>query len=76
MEDIQELDPDSTDIFKQNMVDRYIDRRDSRFKSGMYGTVDHICFATFVAHYILDYENKDDYYIQSDVLSEETKEHY
>ena len=56
------------------MVDRYIDRPDSRFKNGMHDTVDHICFAMFVAHYYLDYENKDDYDSQPDVLSEETKE--
>ena len=75
MEEIEELDPNSTDIFKRNMVDRYIDRLGSRFKNGMYGTVGHICFAIFVAHYYyLDYENKDDYDSQSDVLSEEIKE--
>ena len=30
--EIEELDPDSTDIFKQNMVDRYIDKPDSGLK--------------------------------------------
>ena len=33
----------------------------------MYGIVDHICFEIFVAHYYLDYENKDENVIQPDV---------
>ena len=69
VEEIEELDPDSTDIFKQNMVDRYIDKSDSWFKSGVYGTVGHICFTMFVAHYYLDYENEDDYDSQPYVLT-------
>ena len=40
----------------------------------MYGAVDQICFAMFVAQYYLNYENKDDHDSQPDVLSEETKE--
>ena len=40
----------------------------------MYVIVDHICFAIFVAHYYLDYGNKDENDSQPDVLSEETKE--
>ena len=69
VEEIEELDPDSTDIFKQNMVDRYIDKPDSRFKSGVYNIVGHICFTMFVAHYYLDYENEDDYDSQPYVLT-------
>ena len=40
MEEIEELDPDSTDVFKQNMVDRYIDEQNSQYKNGMYSIVD------------------------------------
>ena len=40
VEEIEELDPDSTDVFKQNMVDRYIDERNSQYKNGMYSIVD------------------------------------
>ena len=74
MEEIEELNPDSTAIFKRNMVDRYIDRPKSQYKNGMYGIVDHICFAIFVAHYYLDYENKNQNDSQPVVLGEETKE--
>ena len=60
VEEIEELDPGSTDIFKRNMVDRYIDRPNSEYKNGMYDIVHHICLAIFVAHYYLDCENKDE----------------
>ena len=56
------------------MVDRYIDRPNSQYKNEIYGTTDHICFAIFVGHYYLDYENKDKDYNQPDVLGKETKE--
>ena len=35
--EIEKLNPDSTDIFKQNMVDRFIDRPNNQYKNGMYG---------------------------------------
>ena len=71
VEEIEELNPDSTDIFKRNMVHRYIDWPNSQYKNGMNGIANHICFA---AHYNLDYENKDKNDSQPDVLGEETKE--
>ena len=37
VEEIEELDQDSADIFKRNMVDRYFDRPNSQYKNGMYG---------------------------------------
>ena len=74
MEETEELDPDSTDIFKRNMVDRYIDRPNSQYKNGMHGVVDHICFAIFVALYYLDYENNNKNDSQPGILGEETKE--
>ena len=51
VEEIEELNPDSTDIFKRNMVGRYNDRSNSQYKNGMYGILDHICFAILVVHY-------------------------
>ena len=48
MEEIEELDTDSTDIFKRHMVDIYIGRSISQFKNGMYGIVDLICFTISV----------------------------
>ena len=74
VEEIEELDPDCTNIFKQNMVDRYIYRPNSQYKNGMYDIVDHICFGIFVAHYYLGYENEYENDSQPDVLGGETKE--
>ena len=74
MEEIEELDPDNTNIFKQNMIGRYICRPNSQYKNGMYDIVDHICFEIFLAHYYLGYENKDENDSQPDVLGDETKE--
>ena len=71
---MEELKLDSTDIFKRNMVNMYIDRLCSQSKNGMYDLVDHICFAIFVAHYYLDHENKDKNDSQPLDLGEETKE--
>ena len=71
VEETEELNPDSTDIFKQIMVERYTDRPNSQYNNGMYGIVDHICFAP---HYNLDYENKYKNDSQPDVLGKETKE--
>ena len=74
VEEIEELNPDSTDIFKRIMVYRYTDRLNRQYKNGMYSIVDHICCAIFVAYYYLDYENKVENHRQPDVLGKETKE--
>ena len=70
VEEIQKLDPDTTNIFKRNMVGTYTDRPNIRYKAGMYD----ICFEIFVAHYYLGYENKDENDSQPDVFGDETKE--
>ena len=36
-EEIKELPEDSTNIFKKNMIDRYMDRPNSQFSGGKYG---------------------------------------
>ena len=69
VEQIEGLYPESTDVFKRNMVDRYIGRSNNQYKNGMYDIVDQIHFAIFVAHFYFDYENKH----KNDVLGEETK---
>ena len=74
LERIEELNRDSTDVLKQNMVVRYIDRLNSQCQNEIYGIVDYICFTIFAAHYYLDYENKDKNYSQPDVLGEKTPE--
>ena len=52
-EEIDELPEDSVDIFKGNMIDRYIYRPNSTFSKGKYSVLDNFCYAAFVAHYYL-----------------------
>jgi len=47
-EEIANLPPDSTDIFKRNMLDRYMDRPNSEFKNGKYHIVDQMCYSDFL----------------------------
>ena len=49
--EIAELPEDSVDIFKTNMLDRYLDRPNSTFMGGRYRNVDKMCYAFFVAYY-------------------------
>lgn len=69
-EQIEELDPDSTDIFKRNIVDRYVDRPDPNFKKGSYAVVDNMCLAIFASYYYVDYciDNNDS---QPDLLTDD-----
>ena len=60
-EEILNLPEDSSDIFKRNMIDRYIDRPNSTYAKGKYSTVDHMCYAEFISSYTVDTrENPDD----------------
>ena len=52
-EEIDELPEDSVDIFKRNMVERYIERPNSTFAQGKYSVLDKFCYAEFLAHYYL-----------------------
>ena len=52
-EEIKELTKDSTNIFKKNMIDRFMDRPNSQFSAGKYGAVAFICFADFLTNYYL-----------------------
>ena len=67
--EIRELNPDSTDVFKRNMIDRYIDRPDKNFRNGKFSVVDDICLAVFVSNYYIDYKNEND--SQPEILSED-----
>ena len=51
--EISELPEDSKKIFKQNMVDRYIDRPNSTSSSGKFAVLDAFCFAKFLRYYLL-----------------------
>ena len=45
--ELSELPEDSEDIFKSNMLDKYIDRPNSNFKGGKYSIVNDMCYAEF-----------------------------
>ena len=54
--EINELDKDSTDVFKRSLIDRYMDRSNKSFCKGKYIQVDSMCFALFAAYYHVDYK--------------------
>ena len=53
-EELKELPENSTDIFKRNNLDRYIDRPNKTFQGGKYSVLDDFCYAQFLAYYYLD----------------------
>ena len=69
--EIAELDPDSTDVFKRNMIERYMDRPNTTFKNGAYAVVDNLCLAMFLAYYQVKYESNDVNDSQPEVLDED-----
>ena len=74
--ELLEMPDDSTDVFKRNMLDRYIDRPNHTFAGGKYRELDTFCFAEFIAHYYLaprkteDEENDN----QPEILNEDVLE--
>ena len=46
---IDEPPEDSTEIFQCNMLDRYLDRPDERFKNGMNRDIRNMCFSEFLS---------------------------
>ena len=60
-EEIDELPEDSVDVFKRNMVDRYLERPNYTFSNGKFSILDSFCYAEFVAHYYLLPNNSNDY---------------
>ena len=59
-EELSELPEASTDIFKCNMLDRYIDRPDSTFQGGKYAEIDKLCHLEFLSSYYLILKHKED----------------
>ncbi|XP_057310099.1 uncharacterized protein LOC130648095 [Hydractinia symbiolongicarpus] len=51
--EIDELPEDSTDMFKRNMLNRYVDRPNPTFAKGEYAILDQFCYAQFLANYYL-----------------------
>ena len=56
--ELEELPKESIDVFKRNMLDRYIDRPNKAFKGGEYKLLDSLCYAEFLAYYVLDTSEK------------------
>ena len=48
--EISELPEDSVDLYKRNMIDRYVDRPGH----GIYEIVNQLCFSAFIKHYQLE----------------------
>ena len=53
-EEINEISEDSEDIFKRNMLDRYVDRPNKTFLRGKFAVCDELCYVQFCAFYRLD----------------------
>ena len=51
--EIDELPEDSIDVYKRNMIDRYISRPNATFKEGKYSVLDSFCYAKFASFYYL-----------------------
>ena len=51
--ELNELPEESTNVFKCNTLDRYMERRNKTFKNGKFSAIDTICFAEFCASYYL-----------------------
>eukprot|EP00111_Clytia_hemisphaerica_P010507 TCONS_00030704-protein len=69
--EISIMDADDRNVFKRNMLDRYLDRPDARHMNGRFAAVDHLCFAEFLANYMLEskkVEEVNDY--QPEILGE------
>ena len=53
-EEINKIPEYSDDIFKRNMLDRYVDRPNKTFLRGKFAICDELCYAQFCAFYRLD----------------------
>jgi len=52
--ELTELPEESTDVFKRNNLDRYLERPNKTFKGGRFSVLDNFCYAQFLAFYVLD----------------------
>ena len=50
--ELQELPEDSEDVFKRNILDRYLDRPNIMFMKGKFSVLDAMCYAEFFCHTI------------------------
>ena len=73
-EELSELPEDSTNVYKRNMLDRYVERPDQNFKNAKYAAVDSMCFAEFCAYYYLDSSKWTENDCQPEVLEDQVME--
>jgi len=73
-EELSELPEDSTDVFKRNNLDRYLDRPNATFKGGKYKVLDNMCYAEFLAYYVLDINKNKENDCQPEVLLDDDTE--
>ena len=57
-EEIATMPSESTNIFKKNMLDRYIDRPNEAFQNGKFTRIDAMCYAEFLSNYYLTPKNQ------------------
>ena len=65
----------STDVFKGNIIDRYIDRSNWSLDSGKYSALGNFCFAEFLKYYYVPStnSNENDYQpqeLKDDIIEE------
>ena len=74
--ELSELPEDSTDVFKKNNLDRYLERPNATFKGGRYSVLDNFCYAQFLAYYVLDTNPKfaEENDCQPEVLNDDSSE--
>ena len=56
-EEINKLPGDSTEIFKRNMLERYLARPNCNYANGRYHSVNELCYAEFLRYYTLSHKN-------------------
>ena len=56
-DEISDLPEDSKEIFKRNMMDRYIDRPNADYENGKYAVLDSMRFVEFLRYYSLAKKN-------------------
>ena len=66
--DISQLPENSRDIFKKNMIDRYIDQPNLSFCCGKYSVLDSFCFVEFLQYYHLAHSKSKDNDYQPEIL--------
>ena len=67
-EQLQVLPDDSTDVFKRNVIDRYMDRP----KSGKFACLKNVCLAQFASYYYKKSSPENDY--QTEIIGEDIED--